>query len=163
MAFDLDTWKDKFKERMRDWKPRMQHAGISSVYAFVSAAALWPVVEAARAGEWAALAALGSLLAGLGTNLLANQIQSWKDEADAAQKLTESIPEDPALRAELDAVLEKLQALSIAEQSLTAVDRTWFAETVRAELASLESSVHYEFIGGDRIDAPESKGLITRP
>src|SRR3990170_2643996 len=163
MAFDLDTWKDKFKERMRDWKPRMQHAGISSVYAFVSAAALWPVVEAARAGEWAALAGLGSLLAGLGSNLLANQIQSWKDEADAAQKLAESISEDAALRAELDAVLEKLQALPLAEQSLTAADRAWFAETVRAELASLGSTVHYKFIGGDAIDARKSKGFVNHP
>jgi hypothetical protein len=59
----------------------MNQAGAKSVYAFLSAASLWPVIEAARGGEWAALAALRGVSAGLGSNLLANRIQSWRDEA----------------------------------------------------------------------------------
>ncbi len=46
MAFDLKTWKAKVAQRMEDWRPRMQRAGVNSVYAFLSAAALWPAVEA---------------------------------------------------------------------------------------------------------------------
>ena len=59
MAFDEKTWKEKIKERLTDWKGRMERAGVNSAYAFISAATLWPVVEAAKGGEWAALTALG--------------------------------------------------------------------------------------------------------
>ena len=51
MAFDLNAWKERARNRLQGWKPRMQRAGVSSIYAFLSAAAIWPVVEAARSGE----------------------------------------------------------------------------------------------------------------
>jgi hypothetical protein len=144
MPFDLNTWKSKTHERLQDWKPRMQRAGVHSVYAFLSAATVWPVVEAARAGEWAALAALGGMAASVGSNLLANRIQSWKDEADAARQIATDVAEDPALRAELDTVLEKLEALPVAGQALAESDRQWFADTLRAELGRLGNLGRFE-------------------
>ncbi|MCU0485614.1 MAG: hypothetical protein MUC85_05825, partial [Anaerolineales bacterium] len=146
MPFDLTLWKERFSARLPGWKDRMQRAGVKSVYAAVSAAALWPVIEAARSGEWAALAALGGVVAGLGTNLLATQIQNWKDEHAAAREIEAAAAEDPALRAELDAVLEKLEALPAAQAQLSDADRTWFAETLHQELPRLGSTLHLEII-----------------
>ncbi len=149
MPFDLTTWKANFKHRLPGWKKRVQQTGVNSVYYTVSAAALWPVVEAARTGDWGAVAALGGVLAGLGSNLLANQMQSWKDETDAAVKLAEAGSTQPALRAELDAVLQKLDALSEAGQSLAEADRAGFIETLRAEMPRLGSQItHITLVKG---------------
>ncbi|GAB4537725.1 MAG: hypothetical protein Kow0063_24870 [Anaerolineae bacterium] len=95
MAFDVQRWKDQVSRRLEGWKPRWEQAwaaGVTSLYAFLSAMALWPVVEATRQGELAALLALGSVTAGMGGNLLASQIQAWKDETDKASALEEYAP-----------------------------------------------------------------------
>ena len=144
MAFDLNTWKERVGERLRDWKPRMQRAGINSVYAFLSAASLWPVVEAAKAGEWAALAALGGVLGAVGTNLLANRVQEWKDETDGARRLAAEVEGEPGLRDELDAVLERLEAVPVASEDLSEDDRRWFTGALREELGSLGNLGRYE-------------------
>ncbi|MBN2548461.1 MAG: SUMF1/EgtB/PvdO family nonheme iron enzyme [Anaerolineales bacterium] len=149
MPFDLTTWKNKFAACLPGWKARMQQAGVTSVYAGLSAAALWPVVEAARNGEWAALSALGGVLASLGSNLLANQIQSWKDESDAARQIEASVEDNAVLRAELDAVLQTLDALSLAQVGLTDADKAWFVETLRQELPRLGSSLQVGDIYAD--------------
>ncbi len=88
--------------------------------------------------------ALGGVLAGVGTNLLANRIQSWKDEAEAARQLAADAPEDAALRAELDAVLERLEALPQARAGLDEADRAWFVKTLGAELARLGNLARFE-------------------
>ncbi len=136
MAFDLITWKADLKTRFKDWKPRMQAAGVSSVYGFVSAMTLWPVVEAFQKGDIAAVMSLGGVLASLGSNLLANRIQGWKDESDAAVKLAEEVASNEALRTEIDAVLQELDALDIAQETLPAADREWFTHTLRQELSA---------------------------
>ncbi len=118
MPFDLQTWKGRLRQRLPGWKVRMTQLGVNSVYATVSAAALWPVVEAAQRGEWAALAALGAVVGGVGGNLLANRLQEWKDEASIAINLAQAAPDQPALRAELDAVLARLDALAAARDAL---------------------------------------------
>ena len=161
MAFDLARWKDEFRKRLPGWKTRMQQAGVDSIYAFISAAALWPIVEAARGGNWAALSALGGVLSGLGGNLLANRIQAWKDEADAAGRIAEDAPREEALRAELDAVLEALEAVPLAQGTTSEADRDWFANTLRAELAQLGNLVRYETVlisGGVNIGGGVSVG-----
>ncbi len=143
MAFDLTIWKERLAARLPGWKARLGEAGVNSIYAFLSAAALWPVVEAYQRGDIAALMTLGGILSGIGNNLLANQIQSWKDETDAARQLARTLPGDPTLRAELDAVLEKLDMLTAAEQALSDADKVWFVETIREELQRLGSTISY--------------------
>lgn len=144
MAFDLTIWQQKAGERLQAWRPRMQQVGVHSVYAFVSAAALWPVVQAAQQGEWAALAALGGVVSGLGSNLLANQIQNWKNEPDAARQLAAQVERDEALRAELDEVLKKLDAISLARAGLPAEDQAWFTKTLSEELARLGNQQQFK-------------------
>ncbi|HHH42155.1 MAG TPA: hypothetical protein ENK56_09160, partial [Chloroflexi bacterium] len=154
MAFDLRTWREEVAQRLEGWRTRWEQAraaGVTSLYAFLSAMALWPVVEAVRQGEWAALMALGGVVAGVGSNLLANQIQSWKDETDAARKLAQAAEESAPLREELDAVLKQLEVVALARDRLDESDRRWFTETLREELARLGNLASYrEVLAQDR-------------
>ena len=121
MVFDVQVWQEQLSHGLEGWKDRWeqaQSAGGPSLYAFLSAVALWPVVEAARQGNWAALTALGSVAAGIGGNLLANQIQFWKDETDAARQLSQEARENQDVRAALDAVMEQLGVMDQARASL---------------------------------------------
>ena len=151
MAFDISAWKASVRQHLAGWQQRMLDAGVDSVYATISAAALWPVIEAARGGEFAAFAALGTVLAGVGSNLVANQLQGWRDEHDAARKLAADVPHQPDLRAELDAVLERLDALAAARDALPEDQQGWFVETLRTELRDLGSNLVGDaiFAGGD--------------
>jgi len=149
MAYDVQVWRERLSHRMEGWKGRWEKArsaGVPSLYGFLSAMALWPVVEAAQQGEWAALATLGGVAADVGGNLLANQIQSWKDEADAARELTQAAEENEEIRSALDAVLERLEVVAQAQASLDEADRAWFAETLREELARLGNQERYHAV-----------------
>ncbi len=118
MPFNLDSWKTQLHERMPGWQERMQQAGVGSIYAFLSAATVLPIAEAMQQGERAvASALLDSVKTGLGSNLLANTIQNWKDEADGALQLEAQIADNDELRAEIDAVLEELRTLEEARTS----------------------------------------------
>jgi len=140
MAFDEQSWKEQVAERLQGWWGRWKRSGAHSLYAFISAAVLWPVVEAAQRGENTALAMLGKVLAGVGGNLLAEQVQRWKDEAEAARRLEWELPNE-ALRQALDAVLTKLDVVAEAERGLSEANRAWFVERLRAEVQRLGSTL----------------------
>ena len=137
MAYTLTTWQNAIPAHLDGWKQRMQRAGATSLYHFLSAATLWPVVQAAQGGEWAAIGALGAVVAGVGSNLVASRIQGWKDEADGARQLSSQLANDPQLRKELDAILQAVNTFACAQEALPAADRQWFADTLQAELKQL--------------------------
>jgi hypothetical protein len=143
MAFTPEIWKTAFTERPSHWRQRMQQGGITSVYAFVSAMTLWPVAATLHGGDVGAAVALSGVLAGVGGNLIANRLQRWHDETDAARQLTAEVATEPALRAELDAVLEKLDAVAQARDALPEAERQWFTETLRTELTRLGNASRY--------------------
>jgi hypothetical protein len=58
MAFTSETWKAAFTERLSHWRQRMQQGGVTSVYAFVSAMALWPIAATLHGGDVGAAVAL---------------------------------------------------------------------------------------------------------
>jgi formylglycine-generating enzyme required for sulfatase activity len=144
MAFTLDAWKSKTKEQLRDLRGWMHKAGVRSVYAGLSAATLWPIIEAAQKDPLTAGAALGTVLAGVGTNLVANVIQNWKDKNSGAKQLEIAIQKDADLREELDAVIEKLEAVASAQEVLPADDREWFLSSLKDELAKLGNIQKYK-------------------
>ncbi|MGD2178679.1 MAG: SUMF1/EgtB/PvdO family nonheme iron enzyme, partial [Anaerolineae bacterium] len=149
MAFDIQTWRERVAQRSEGWKDRWEHAksvGVSSLYGFLSAMALWPMVQALRQGDLAALIALGGVAAGVGTNLLANQLQSWKDEVDAAGQLAEAAEGNDDVRLALDCLLDELEVVAQASASLSREDRTWFAETLRDEMAHLGNLGRFEAV-----------------
>lgn len=139
MAFDLGVWKATVAERLVGWKDSMARSRVRSIYVFLATLALLPLAQAAGGGGLAAGVALGGALSGVGTNLLANIIQKWKDgnEQGAAQELEAALAKTPEIRAELDAVLEKVEAFSQAREALPETERPWFAEKLRDELTAL--------------------------
>src|SRR5712691_6695591 len=82
MPFTLETWKAQVYERLWDWRLRLEQARPASVYSTLSAMALWPLVQAAQSEGMLPMAmALGNVAAGVGGNLIAEQVQRWRDHA----------------------------------------------------------------------------------
>ena len=132
-------------EALAGWKARLAGSGVASVYAMVSAAALWPIAQAAMGGDVVTMMGFGAALGGnVGANLLANQLQRWQDEADAARQL-DALPIDDPVHAELDAVIEKFEVLALARAALAPGDRSWFQQTLREELARLGNLDRFQF------------------
>lgn len=151
--FDLETWKQRLRDRLPDWKGQMQAAGSHSLYGFLSALALWPLVEAARAGQVLPVAmALGSVAAGVGGNLLAEQVLKWKERSagevqDEIVAWTAEQGAQPEVRDALDAILLKLELVPQAQAALAEADRLWFQRELRGELARLGSQIQIDASG----------------
>jgi hypothetical protein len=144
MAFDLDRWKEGLRAQLEGWWHRAKRAGVTSVYAGLSAATLWPLVEAARRGELTSvLLALGAVSGGVGANLIAEQIQRWKDstretgEAEVAAWVEEHVARDDALRKALDDMLERLEAVTAAQAGLADRERQAFLDALHGDLERL--------------------------
>ena len=147
MPFNFDQWKDSTKQKLQGWKSRMDHAGVNSAYYFLAGISLLPIAQAVHSGDWSGLAVLGASLSGaVSTNLLANIVQKSKDKSDVevAQILEAEVKAAPELKAEIDVMLQKLDALQEAEKALSESDKAWFAETMQRELKNLNSGIKYE-------------------
>lgn len=137
MDFNLQIWKEKLKDQFQNLKYQMQQAGITSIYYFVSASALWPLLAEVNANNLSALAPLFTILAPLGSNLIANQVQQLKDSTDkkkVAHGLEQAIVDEPALQKELDVILDELDALRAAQAMVKKSDRKWFDKALEKEL-----------------------------
>jgi hypothetical protein len=144
MTFDLDRWKEGLRAQLDGWWPRAKHASARSVYAGLSAATLWPLLEAAQKGELTSvLLALGTVSGGVGANLIAEQIQRWKDRAgrtsaaDIAAWVEEHAGRDDAVRKALDDILERLEAVTAAQAGLRESERRAFLDALHADLERL--------------------------
>jgi formylglycine-generating enzyme required for sulfatase activity len=154
MTFDLSTWKQSAGEKLHrigSWLDRRkQQDAPYLVYGTLCGLSLWPLVEAARAGQFLpVMMALGSVAGSAGGNLIAEQVQRWKDQADADEAevnawVQEHAPADPNLRAALDAILEQLDAVTQAQSGFKEADRQRFADTLKSELAQLGNLARYE-------------------
>jgi formylglycine-generating enzyme required for sulfatase activity len=136
MPFTLETWKDQFARQLPGWKTRLERAATSSAYYFIAATAFLPIVQAASAGDWSALVTLGAALgSSVGANLLANLVQQAKDrpEAEVAEFLENQAKAQPDLQPAIATLLEKLDALALAQQALPAADRAWFAASLQGD------------------------------
>ncbi len=152
MSFTLNVWKEKAAGGLRqagDWLERRKTQDAPQLlYGALCGLSLWPLVEAAQAGELLpVMVALGSVAGGVGGNLIAEQLQRWKDRADESQVaewVIEHAPDDADLRDALDDILEKLDAVAQAQAGLSERDRGWFTETLREELAQLGNLTRFE-------------------
>ena len=143
MPFTLETWKNNVYERLWDWRLRLEQARPASVYSTLSAMALWPLVQAAQSEGMLPMAvALGNVVAGVGGNLIAEQVQRWRDHAEAtpdgeaavASWVKEHLATQADLRTALDTILDRLEAVPQAQTTLDEVNCTWFVQTLRHEL-----------------------------
>ncbi len=150
--FNLETWKRNLRERLPGWKARMEAAGSHTLYGFLAAMSLWPLVEAARSGQVLPVAmTLGGIAAGVGGNLLADQVLKWKERSAAEVEdeiiaWTTSQSAQPELRDAFDAILIQLDLMPQAQTALAETDRLWFQEALRDELARLGNLKSYEAV-----------------
>jgi formylglycine-generating enzyme required for sulfatase activity len=144
MPFDINTWKAQLSAKLPGWRARMHAGGVNSVYYFIAASSLFPVLQAAQSGDWSALVSLGTILgSAVSTNLLANLAKKLKDKTDVevAEILQSGAQLEPDLKAEIDALLDKLDALKQAELVLSEEDQRWFAIIIQQELAQNKSGI----------------------
>jgi formylglycine-generating enzyme required for sulfatase activity len=147
MSFNLEQWKESIRKNLHGWKGRMERTGVNSLYYFLAGVSLLPVVQAVHSGDWSGLAVLGASVDGaVSTGLLANVVQKAKDKSDkeVAGILETEVKSSPELKAEIDAMLEKLETLQEAGKALADADKEWFAKTIQGELKKVNSGIQYE-------------------
>jgi len=143
----LDDLQRQLRQSLQGWRLKLEKAGIATSYALLASYSLWPILAAYQQGQFhdtAGLMALGALLSNLGVNVvstqLTNQLEKWRGEIDSEEKLAqgiEALPASSPLRADLDAMLDKLNVLELARASLSEADKVWFGRTIGDEFRRL--------------------------
>ena len=137
MASDFN-WRTRVTDSLKTWFSRLQRGVDTSIYYTLCALALWPIVEAYNSGDPARItAAFSELVKSVGVNLLSNRLDDLakqKTVEDTARQLEKAVADEPALRNELNTLLEKLDVLTHARQVLSESERQWFVDTLREEL-----------------------------
>ncbi len=143
---NLEQWKEAAQRNLQHLAGRISQLAPGTVYGALCSASLLPVVTAAQQGDFAALMALGSVVGGVGSNLIANQIQGWyeRSEEDLAAEVGQRAATDVAWRDALDAVLAAVQAPQTVQAGLPEADRVWFVDALRTELERLGNLARYE-------------------
>jgi formylglycine-generating enzyme required for sulfatase activity len=103
--------------------------------------------------------ALGSVAAGVGGNLVAEQVQRWKDRSEevAITQMDQAISDSAQLRQALDTILGELEVLRQTHQALSEDDRDWFTATLDEELARFGPELHEtkivvgDWVMGDKV------------
>jgi hypothetical protein len=156
MTFTRELWQEQITAKLRhlnDWLAQRQQQDLPYLaYGTVAGFTLWPLVDAfARSGRPdSVLLALYGVAGGVGANLVAEQLQRWRDRAEPPSKaevvawVQEAAPANPDLRQALDEILEKQNALLQAGLGLTTADREWLAGALRQELAQLGNLARFQ-------------------
>ena len=121
---DKATWQAKIREQLTQSGDLLRRMAPGLVYGALSTATLLPVVTAIQRGDYTVYAALAQIVGGAGLNLVANQIQAWKERDPAT--LRQELP--PLLHA---AAAESAEWLAHYEDYATNVDETLAANTGR--------------------------------
>jgi len=155
---NLQQWKEATQEKLATLAGELRGVGPGMLYGALSAATLMPLVAAVNQGDFAALVAATGVVGGIGGNLIANQIQAWKDRPtlEVAAELEAKAEGNPEWRAALDALLAEFEAPRVVQAILSEADRDWFVDSLREELAQIGSGLTVEidsdgiFVMGER-------------
>ncbi len=139
---DMENWRQAVSEKLNKLSKRLNGMTPSMLYGTLCSATILPVISAATQGDFASVAALTGVVGGVGGNLIANQIQSWRDrsEEDLATELINNAQGDDQWRQTLDTLLAEFQAPHQIQANLNKADRTWFTDTLKDQLAQLDSN-----------------------
>lgn len=165
---DLNAWRQATRARLLGLTDAVREMTPGMAYGALCSASLLPVVTAANGGDFTALVALSGVVGGVGGNLIANQIQTWKDRSDEelAVELTTLAREDAQWRETLDTLLAELETPRVVQAILSEADRDWFAETLRAGLAEVGSGLKVSNDGtlvvGDRNIVGDVSGSVIQ-
>lgn len=138
-------WRAKVEAKLRSLAATARRLTPGVLYGALSTATIFPLVEAARqaigAQNYPLLMTLGALAAGIGGNLVAEQISRWHErtEEDLAQELSQKAATDEAWRQALDDLLERFDALRVVQTVMSEADKDWFAATMCAALKEVGS------------------------
>jgi formylglycine-generating enzyme required for sulfatase activity len=163
MSFSLETWKEQTRAGLRNlggWLARRRARDAPYLlYGALCGAALAPLATAAAGGELLpVMTALAGVAGGVGGNLIAEQVARAKEHADQralARWAAQNAPNNPELRAALDAVLSELEVVAEARRALGEEGEAWFVPALREELARLGNLPRFEaalggvFVAGD--------------
>ena len=101
MGFNLESWKTQIADYFKSRAPRIKQAGANTLYGLLAVGALLPAISAYHGGEIAPVViVLSDLLGSVGSNLIANLIQKWKDKTDEqiAHEVLGAAQQDASLR-----------------------------------------------------------------
>ncbi len=122
--FTAETWKSRvaawWRDVARDVPGAMARLGVRTSYGLLAAGVWLPLLEAYGAQPGPAVTALVGVVAGVGSNLVANMVQGAYDKATAARKVEADVVENPDLRAEFQQVLGALDVVRLAQEALGA-------------------------------------------
>ncbi len=155
IEFTQETWRERAAAKLGEMGLRLKEAGRRDApyvaYGTLAGLAVWPLVEqAAATGQLApVLGALYTTAAGVGANLIASQVERWKDRAERpAEAEVVAWAADEAgnaeLRAALDAIVEKLEAIPTAIAALPPAEQPDFRAALLSEMAQLGNRPHFE-------------------
>ncbi len=140
-VFNFPNIKEAIRHSLTDWRHKLGRLSTDSLYVYLSSAALAPLVAAITQQQSPGISMeLGVLLGSLGGNLMANVIQKFRDgadEAEMAEALQQILATKPELQADLDNLLAKLEVMTLARESLSETDKTWFVEQLQQEMTRL--------------------------
>ncbi|MCP5094955.1 MAG: NACHT domain-containing protein, partial [Chloroflexi bacterium] len=148
-----ETWKELAKQKLQKFRPTRADLPIA-LYGSLAGMTIWPLVETAVSTNQLApvLMSLYGITAGVGANLVANQIETWKNrdqpptETEVATWIADQAVANNDVRDTLNTILEKLDAVPHVQNTLNDDDRAWFVQTLHKELAQLGTGDRFEAI-----------------
>ena len=154
MTFSVDAWQENVSGRLNnigDWLHRRWRSDVPHVvYGALTGLTLLPLVEASQGGQiLPVMMTLGSIVSGVGGNLLAEQLQRWRDrtvpvtEAEVIEWATTQAVETDS-RAAFDLILERLETIPQVQAQLSEADRAWFRQVLVAELSQLNNLERFQ-------------------
>ena len=153
---NIPQWQARIRDQLTQSKELISRLTPGMTYGALATATLLPVIMAVKGGDITALMGVYTLLGNVGTGLVTNLIQTWKDreEAETVAELpvtiAEQVAEDDEAQATFDKLINTLETVRLTLESQTLPDPAAFVTALREELADLGSSVT---ISGDLINA----------
>jgi len=170
MSFNKTTWKESAENRLKQFKELVTKAGElvtkagTPVYATVASLALMPLVEVAmRSGISSITLPLMTLISNLGTNLIATEIEKWKDsnkkisETDIIQWIENTVSHNSQLRNEIDEIMIKLDIIPNVQKNLNADDKQWFIAALENQLKEMGNFNRFKqiIVKGDMVQGDQ--------
>jgi formylglycine-generating enzyme required for sulfatase activity len=174
MNFNKETWKANAQNKYKKFKELVTKAG-TPVYASVASLALMPLVETAmQSGISSISIPLITLISNLGTNLIATEIEKWKDsskqisETDIIQWIETTATHNSQLRDEIDEILLKLDAIPNLQKHLSSDDKQWFLDAFQKQLKEMGNYDKYtniifqgDMVQGDKVHLKQDAKTIV--
>jgi formylglycine-generating enzyme required for sulfatase activity/predicted ATPase len=142
----------RLAQTIDDWAP-------STLYGAIASAAILPVVAAGDPKT-----ALAGLIGGVGANLIANQLETWRarsqdDAAALAKQVSEAAKADTPLRESLDDLLQRIDALAVVIHHTAEAERAATVQQLTRQFARLNSRLNPEqiYVGGDWVTIRDIK------